>query len=70
MELAKNNWKVIDTEEEYNKALDRLEFIFDAVPGTAEFDEVEVLGLQIKDYEDKHYPIPLPSPIRVEKLKN
>ncbi len=69
MKLAKRNWKVIDTEEEYDKALDRLELIFDAVPGTVEFDEVEVLGLMIKDYEDKHYQIPLPDPIEASNSK-
>lgn len=69
MELVTNNWKLIKTEEEYNKALDRLELIFDAVPGSAEFDEVELLGLLIKDYEDKHYPISLPDPLEAVKIK-
>lgn len=64
-----NIWKVIKTEEDYNKTLDRLELIFDAVPGSAKFDEVELLGLLIKDYEDKHYPISLPDPIEAVKIK-
>lgn len=69
MELVTNNWKLIKTEEEYNKALDKLELIFDAVQGSAEFDEVELLGLLIKDYEDKHYPISLPDPLEAVKIK-
>lgn len=69
MENTINTWKVIKTEEEYDKALDRLEFIFDAIPGSAEFDEVELLGLLINDYEDKHYHISLPDPIEAVKLK-
>lgn len=69
MESTINNWKLIKTEEEYINALDKLEFIFDAVPGSAEFDEVELLGLLIKDYEDKHYQIPLPDPIEAVKVK-
>ncbi len=69
MEPVINNWKVIKTENEYDKALDRLEFIFDAVPGSEEFNEAELLGLLIKDYEDRNYPISLPDPIEAIKIK-
>lgn len=55
--------KIIKTEEEYDKALERLEVIFDAEPGTQEGDELELLSLLIKNYEDEHYPIPDPDPI-------
>ena len=49
--------KPIKTKTEYQQALARLEEIFDAVPGTPEGDELEVLALRIVEYEKKHYPL-------------
>jgi HTH-type transcriptional regulator/antitoxin HigA len=63
------NWKVLKTEEEYDDALDRTVEIFHAKKGTPEFDELEVLLLLVKDYEDRHYQIPAADPIEVIKLK-
>lgn len=57
------NVKILKTEEEYFKALERIEDIFDAEPGTPEGDELELLSLLIEKYEDEHYPIPDPDPI-------
>ena len=57
------NVRVLKSEEEYDAALRRADEIFNAAPGTPEGDEVELLFLVIKDYEDKHYPIPPPDPI-------
>ena len=39
------NLKPIKTEQDYNKALKRLELIFDAELGTKEGDELEILGI-------------------------
>ena len=61
--------KVIKTEEEYNKALKRLEAIFDALPDTPEGDEAELLGILIEKYEDEHYPIDSPDPIEAIKFR-
>ena len=50
--------KLIKTKKDYNLAMARLEEIFDAKPGTAEGDELEVLGILIEKYEDEiqeHY---------------
>jgi HTH-type transcriptional regulator/antitoxin HigA len=55
--------KIIKTEEEYFNTLKRIEEIFDAVPGTPEGDELELLSLIVGNYEDEHYPIPDPDPI-------
>ncbi|EOR95179.1 hypothetical protein ADIARSV_1667 [Arcticibacter svalbardensis MN12-7] len=62
-------WKILKTQEEYNKAVNRLEQIFDSEPGTDDFDELELLGLLIKDYEDKYYPMPIHDPIQFIKLR-
>ena len=61
--------KVIKTEYEYNQALQRLELIFDAEPGTAEGDELDLLSLLIDSYENIHYPIELPDPIEAIKFR-
>ncbi|MFN8354839.1 MAG: transcriptional regulator [Spirosomataceae bacterium] len=62
------NWKVIKTEAQYDAALKRADEIFDASPNTPEGDEIEILLLLIKDYEDRHYPIPPPDPIESIRL--
>ncbi|WP_299463726.1 type II toxin-antitoxin system HigA family antitoxin [uncultured Microscilla sp.] len=63
------NLKVIKTETEYNQALERLEEIFDAKPGTAEGDELEVLSILIDQYESEHHSIALPDPIEAIKFR-
>ena len=61
--------KVIKTEEDYNKALKRLEVIFDSPADSPEGDEAEILGLLIEKYEDEHYPIEAPDPIEAIKFR-
>ena len=63
------NIKVIKTEEDYNKALKRLEVIFDAPVDSAEGDEAELLGILIEKYEDEYYPIEAPDPIEAIKFR-
>jgi HTH-type transcriptional regulator/antitoxin HigA len=63
------NWKVIKTEREYKKALKRAMEIFHAEPNTPEDDELGVLILLIKDYEDRTIQMPQLDPIEVIKLK-
>lgn len=41
--------KSINTEEDYNEALKRLEIIFDALPNTLEGNEAENLSLLIEN---------------------
>lgn len=61
--------KPIKTKKDYQQALDRLETIFDALPGTPEGDELEVLGILIDKYEQEHFPIDLPDPIEAIKFR-
>ena len=63
------NIKPIKTEKDYQKALKRLEIIFDAHPGTKEGDELDILALLIERYEDEHYPIEAPDPIEAIKFR-
>lgn len=61
--------KPIKTEADYRSALKRLEEIFDAKLETPESDELEILGLMVDDYENKHYPIEAPDPIEAIKIR-
>lgn len=61
--------KPIKSEVDYQKALKRLEAIFDAEVSTPESDEADILGLMIDDYEKKHYPIEAPDPIEAIKIR-
>lgn len=59
----------IKTEGDYNQALERLEQIFDAKPGTKEGDELEILEILIEKYENEFFPIDLPDPIEAIKFR-
>jgi HTH-type transcriptional regulator / antitoxin HigA len=61
--------KPIKTKKDYQAAMNRLETIFDAKPGTPEGDELEVLGILIDKYEQEHYPIDYPDPIEAIKFR-
>jgi len=62
-------WKVLKSEAEYDVALERTIEIFHAEKNSPEFEELELLLLLVKDYEDRHYPISDPDPIEAIKLK-
>lgn len=55
--------KVIKNEEEYEIALERINELMDAEPGTDEFDELELLAMLVDTYENEAHPIDLPDPI-------
>lgn len=61
--------KPIKTKKDYTTALQRLEKIFDAKPGSPEGDELEVLGILIDKYEQENYPIDYPDPIEAIKFR-
>ena len=47
----------IANEEDYQLILKRIDEIFDASPGSAEEQELELLVLTINKYEAENYPI-------------
>lgn len=61
--------KPIKTKKDYQEALTRLETIFDAKKGSAEGDELEVLGILVNNYEQQHFPIDLPDPVEAIKFR-
>tara|TARA_R100000789_G_C2973077_1_gene141289 strand:+ start:394 stop:762 length:369 start_codon:yes stop_codon:yes gene_type:complete len=63
------NIKPLKTEIDYEKALERLEVIFDAPANSKEGDEAEILSMMIDNYENEHYPIEAPDPIEAIKIR-
>ena len=63
------NWKVLKTEDDYNKASLRLMEIFHAEPNTAVNDELDLLMVLVKDYDDKNYHLPELDALEVIKYK-
>lgn len=61
--------KIIKTAEEYKDALTRIEEIFHSKPDTPESDEMELLEILIKKYEDEKYKIEAPDPISAIKFR-
>ncbi|MEP0712159.1 helix-turn-helix domain-containing protein [Algoriphagus sp.] len=62
-------WKVLKSEDDYNKASLRLMEIFHADPNSPEIDELELLLVLVKDYDEKHYQLPELEPLEVIKYK-
>jgi HTH-type transcriptional regulator/antitoxin HigA len=61
--------KIIKTEAEYRAALARIERIFDAKPGSAKGDELELLLLLVETFEASAYPIDPPDPITALRFR-
>ncbi|MDM1514792.1 helix-turn-helix domain-containing protein [Myroides odoratimimus] len=61
--------KPIKSEQDYEAALERLELIFDVLPGSEDSDELEILGMLIEKYEKEHFPMDLPDPIEAIKFR-
>ena len=59
----------IRNEQDYQRALDRLEVIFDAKRGSIEGDELEILSVLIDNYERDKFPMDLPDPIAAIRFR-
>lgn len=62
-EVVSNTIKPLRSESDYESALVRIEELMEAVPGTVEFDELDVLTDLVEHYESKHEPMGYPSPV-------
>ncbi|KAA9340920.1 helix-turn-helix domain-containing protein [Adhaeribacter soli] len=61
--------KPLTTEAEYDAAVARIEEIFEAAPGTPAGDELHILTLLVKEYDEQHYSIGNPDPIEAIKIR-
>ena len=63
------NWSVLKTEAAYQKTIKRTLAIFQAKEGTPEANELALLLVLVKEYEDKHIHLPEVNPLEIIKLK-
>jgi HTH-type transcriptional regulator / antitoxin HigA len=56
-------------EADYERALRRVEELWDFPEGSKESDELDILTTLIETYEREHYPIDLPDPIEAIKFR-
>ena len=61
--------KLIETEEEYNQVMKRIDELFDAPKGSKEAKELDLLVLIVNKYEDENFPIDQPDPIEYIKIR-
>ena len=59
------NLRPIRNEEDYETALEEIEALWEAEPGTSEADRLDILVMLVEMYEAEHYPIPDPDPIEL-----
>lgn len=61
--------KPIKTEADYERALRRVEELWDSPKGSPAGDELDVLATLIEAYEREHYPIDAPDPLDAIKFR-
>ncbi len=66
--MANSTIKPIQTEEDYEAALARIDVLMGVEPDSPEFDELDVLADLVELYESKHEPTGYPSPVAAIKF--
>src|SRR5690606_39380322 len=63
--------KTIKNDQQYEDALARAYALMqkDIKPDSRESNELEVLSILIKDYENEHFPVPKPNPIEAIRFR-
>jgi len=61
--------KPIKTKKDYEKALKRIDTLFNAKPNTPDGDLLDVLVTLVEAYEQKHFAIAPPDPIEAIKFR-
>ena len=59
----------IYSKADYEKALDRIEELWEAPEDSPEGDELEMLSMLVDAYESEHHPVGSPSLIEVCKFR-
>jgi HTH-type transcriptional regulator/antitoxin HigA len=63
--------KPIKNKKQYSDALERIYELMqkDIKPNSKDSDELEILSILVKEYENKNYPIPKPNPLEAIKFR-
>jgi len=66
---SRQTWYLLQTEADYQKAVDRYEAIREAAKETFEFKEKQLLALLINHYEEQQWEMPEVDPIELIKIR-
>jgi HTH-type transcriptional regulator/antitoxin HigA len=61
--------KPVRNDADHERALVRIEQLWDSPSGAPESDELDVLATLVEAYEREHYPIDLPDPVDAIKFR-
>ena len=63
--------KPIKNNREYDLALAKVYNLMqkDIKPGSRQSDEMEILSILVKEYEDKRFPVPKPNPLEAIRFR-
>lgn len=62
-------WYLLETEADYQKAIDRYETIRESAKDTVEFKEKHLLAFLINHYEEQQWEMPEVDPIELIKIR-
>ena len=57
------NIRPIRSRKDHKQALVEIERLWNAKPGTPQYDRLDVLATLVDAYERKHFPMPAPDPV-------
>jgi len=63
------NIKPIKNGRDYERALRRVEALWEATEGSRESDELDILATLIESYEREHFPVDPPDPLEAIKFR-
>jgi len=63
------NIKPIKNGRDYERALRRVETLWEATEGSRESDELDILATLIESYEREHFPVDPPDPLEAIKFR-
>lgn len=61
--------KILKTETEYRRALERIDSLMEASPGSPDEDDLELWSLLVERYEEEHFPMDFPDPVEAIKFR-
>jgi HTH-type transcriptional regulator / antitoxin HigA len=59
----------IYNDSDHERAVARIDALFDAEPGTPEHDELDVLATLVDAYEAEHHPVDPPTPVEAIRFR-
>jgi HTH-type transcriptional regulator/antitoxin HigA len=59
----------IRTDKDHRQALAEIERLWEAKPGSPEYDRLDVLATLTAAYEDEHHPVPPPDPVEAIQFR-